>query len=76
MAQSWSWGSQFAVKKIDVNQTEMLFPQFLNNESIETTRNGFLATTESRFSAKLSIKWSKTSWDWLGDQYKKMKLHM
>lgn len=54
----------------------MLFPQFLNNESIETTRNGFLATTESRFSAKLSIKWSKTSWDWLGDQYKKMKLHM
>ena len=41
MAQSWSWGSQFAVKKIGVNQTEMLFPQFLNNESIETTRNGF-----------------------------------
>ena len=41
-----------------------------------TIRSGLLATTESRFGSKLSIQLLKTSWDWPGDRYNEIKLHV
>ena len=40
-----------------------------------TIKYGFLFVTLSKLSSKLSANFSKTSSDWLGERYKKVKLH-
>ena len=40
-----------------------------------TIKYGFLFVTLSKLSSKLSANFSQTTSDWLGEQYKEIKLH-